>query len=87
MGQQGTAVRRGKKPIKNTHNLVQPRISEGSERSCEHTPQGQPAAPVPGLLRDALHTLLTARRHNGRISPMLARLETLEINDQKKESI
>lgn len=76
---------------KRNHNeytlaLSSPGISEGSERSCEHIPMANPQPPSRVSSR-MLCTPLTALWHNSCTSPVLARIETLEINDQKKESI
>lgn len=48
-------------------------------------PHRCPAAPLPGLLQDAPHT--SAHTFAQRLHLCNACLETLEINDQKKESI
>lgn len=75
-----------KKPYRIHTALSSPGISKGLEQSCEHSPMVNPQ-PRSRVCSRTLCTPLTMLWHNGCISPTLARLETLEINDQKKESI
>lgn len=73
----------GKEAIKNSNSLVQP---WGLEWSCDHTPTANPQL-LFQVCSGMLCIPLTTLWQNSCISPVSACLETLEINDQKKESI